>query len=74
MTNRQYDAAKLAIQIVAPAVITCIGVVGKAVSWEYTALCMTILGALTTCAGTILKGIHDTYMKDKIVLTTGEKE
>lgn len=68
MSNKTYDFLKLCVQIIAPAVITCIGAIGEAVHWEGTALCLTILGAVTACAGTILKGIHDTYMEDKIIL------
>ena len=69
MSNKTYDVLKLAIQIAFPAVITCIGVIGQAVAWPYTEITMTILGAITACAGTILKGIHDTYMEDKVLLT-----
>lgn len=68
MSNKTYDIVKLVIQIVLPAIITCIGVIGQAVAWPYTEITMTILGAITACAGTILKGVHDTYMEDKIVL------
>lgn len=68
MSNRTYDIVKLVIQIVLPAIITCIGVIGQAVAWPYTEITMTILGAITACAGTILKGIHDSYMDDKIIL------
>ena len=68
MSNKTYDVLKLAIQIAFPAIITCIGVIGQAVAWPYTEITMTILGAVTACAGTILKGVHDTYMEDKIVL------
>lgn len=69
MSNKTYDIVKLVIQIVLPAIIACIGAIGQAVSWPYTELTLTILGAITACAGTILKGIHDSYMSDKIVLT-----
>lgn len=68
MSNKTYDFLKLCVQIIAPAVITCIGAIGEAVHWEGTALCLTVLGAVTACAGTILKGVHDTYMEDKIIL------
>lgn len=68
ISNATYDALKLIITIAIPAIITCIGVIGQAVNWQYTELTMTILGAVATCAGTILKGIHDTYMADKIIL------
>lgn len=68
MSNKTYDIVKLVIQIVLPAIITCIGAIGQAVAWPYTEITMTILGAITACAGTILKGVHDTYMEDKIVL------
>lgn len=68
MSNKTYDIVKLVIQIVLPAIITCIGVIGQAVAWPYTEITMTILGAITACAGTILKGIHDSYMDDKIIL------
>lgn len=74
MTNKTYDALKLTIQIALPAVIACIGAIGQAVAWPYTEITMTILGAITACAGTILKGVHDTYMKDKILLTTGKEK
>lgn len=76
MSNKTYDTLKLCIQIAFPAIITCIGVIGQAVSWPYTEITMTILGAVTACAGTILKGIHDTYMEDKVLLTnySGEEK
>lgn len=74
MSNKTYDTLKLCIQIAFPAIITCIGVIGQAVAWPYTEITMTILGAVTACAGTILKGIHDTYMEDKIVLTNYEQK
>lgn len=74
MSNKTYDIVKLVIQIVLPAIITCIGVIGQAVAWPYTEITMTILGAITACAGTILKGVHDTYMEDKIVLTNYDGE
>lgn len=74
MTNKTYDILKLCIQIVLPAIIACIGAIGQAVSWPYTEITMTILGAITACAGTILKGVHDTYMEDKIVLTNYEQK
>lgn len=74
MSNKTYDIVKLIIQIVLPAIITCIGVIGQAVAWPYTEITMTILGAVTACAGTILKGVHDTYMEDKIVLTNYDGE
>lgn len=74
MSNKTYDIVKLVIQIVLPAIITCIGVIGQAVAWPYTEITMTILGAVTACAGTILKGVHDTYMEDKIVLTNYDGE
>lgn len=68
LSNKAYDTGKLVITIAVPAIITCIGVIGQAVDWEYTEHTMTVLGALATCAGTILKGVHDTYMEDKIIL------
>lgn len=74
MTNKTYDTLKLIVQIILPAVITCIGVVGKATGFEHTEIVLTILGAITACAGTILKGVHDSYMSDKIVLTNYEGE
>lgn len=74
MSNKTYDTLKLIVQIILPAVITCIGVVGKATGFEYTEIVLTILGAITACAGTILKGVHDSYMSDKIVLTNYEGE
>lgn len=68
MKNTTYDKLKLTIQIVLPAVITAIGVIGQAIHWDYTEITLTVLGAITACAGTILKGIHDSYMDDKIIL------
>lgn len=68
MTNKTYDTLKMIVQIIMPAIITCIGVIGQAVKWPQTELALTILGAITACAGTILKGVHDSYMADKIVL------
>lgn len=68
MSNKTYDVLKLCIQIAFPAIITCIGAIGQAVAWPYTEITMTILGAITACAGTILKGYHDSYMADKIIL------
>ena len=68
MSNKTYDALKLIVQIIMPAIITCIGVVGKATGFAHTEIVLTILGAITACAGTILKGYHDSYMADKIIL------
>ena len=53
-TNQQYDVLKWIVQVIMPALITCIGTIGSAVAWEHTELTLTVLGALTAFMGSAL--------------------
>lgn len=54
LTNKQYDIAKWFVQALLPALVTFIGIVGKAMNWEYTELTMTLVGAFMGFLGTTL--------------------
>ena len=64
LKNETYDILKWVVQIVLPALITFIGTVGLALSWGYTDITMTILGAVTVFLGSVLGVSAYTYKKD----------
>ena len=64
LKNETYDILKWIVQILMPAVITLIGTVGLALSWVYTDLAMTMLGAFTVFLGSILGVSSYSYNKD----------
>ena len=63
LSNKQYDIAKWIVQAFLPALVTFIGIVGKAVNWEYTELAMTLVGAFMGFLGTTLGISSASYHK-----------
>ncbi|MDT2635062.1 phage holin [Enterococcus dongliensis] len=61
MQNKTYEILKWIAAIVIPALATFIGVVGKAVSWEYTDIAVITMTALGTFLGTVLGVSNRTY-------------
>lgn len=63
--SKTYDVIKWVVQVVMPALITCVGTIGVAVNWPHTELVMTILGALTAFLGASLGVSSAQYYKHK---------
>ena len=63
LTNRQYDIAKKAVTVVAPALITLITTIGALYKID-TTLINGIIAAVTTFAGTVL-GISSKNYQDQ---------
>lgn len=63
LSNKQYDIAKWVVQAFLPALVTFIGIVGKATNWEYTELSMTLVGAFMGFLGTSLGISSASYHK-----------
>ena len=61
MQNKTFDTLKWVATIVVPALATLVGVVGKAVNWEYTDITVIIITALGTFLGTVLGISNRTY-------------
>ncbi|MGJ0706430.1 phage holin [Enterococcus avium] len=61
MQNKTFEILKWVTAIVIPALATFVGVVGKAVNWEYTDITVIIITALGTFLGTVLGVSNRTY-------------
>lgn len=61
MQNKTFEILKWVAAIVIPASATFVGVVGKAVNWEYTDITVIIITALGTFLGTVLGVSNRTY-------------
>ena len=61
MQNKTFEILKWVAAIVIPALATFVGVVGKAVNWEYTDITVIIITALGTFLGTALGVSNRTY-------------
>lgn len=61
MQNKTFEILKWVAAIVIPALATFVGVVGKAINWEYTDITVIITTALGTFLGTILGVSNRTY-------------
>ena len=61
MQNKTFDILKNIALIVIPALTTFIGVVGKAVEWQYTDITVVIVAAVGTFLGTVLGVSNRTY-------------
>ncbi|MFR7397540.1 phage holin [Streptococcus constellatus] len=64
LTNKQYDIAKKAVTVVAPAAITLITGLGALYKFDTTAITGTI-ALLTTFAGTVLGISSKNYQENK---------
>ena len=61
MQNKTFEILKWVAAIAIPALATFVGVVGKAVNWEYTDITVIIITALGTFLGTVLGVSNRTY-------------
>lgn len=61
MQNKTFDILKNVALIVIPALATFIGVVGKALGWQYTDITVIIVTAFGTFLGTVLGVSNRTY-------------
>ena len=61
MQNKTFETLKWIALLVLPALSTFVGVVGKAVNWEYTDITVIIITALGTFLGTVLGVSNRTY-------------
>ena len=61
MQNKTFEILKWVAAIVIPALATFVGVVGKAINWEYTDITVIIITALGTFLGTVLGVSNRTY-------------
>lgn len=65
LSNKQYDISKWIVQAFLPALVTFIGIVGKATNWEHTELAMTLVGAFMGFLGTTLGISSASYHKEE---------
>lgn len=61
MQNRTFEVLKWVAAIVIPALATFVGVVGKAINWEYTDITVIIITAIGTFLGTVLGVSNRTF-------------
>lgn len=61
MQNKTFEVLKWVAAIVIPALATFVGVVGKAVNWEYTDVTVIVITATGTFLGTVLGVSNRTY-------------
>ncbi|MBU5369345.1 phage holin [Enterococcus avium] len=61
MQNKTFEVLKWVAVIVIPALATFVGVVGKAVNWQYTDITVIIITAAGTFLGTVLGVSNRTY-------------
>lgn len=65
MKDETYDKLQWIFRIVFPKLLVLIGVLGQALKWEYTAIVLTILGAIFTFVGESLGLASENYNKEK---------
>ncbi|MGH1678318.1 phage holin [Enterococcus avium] len=61
MQNKTFEILKWIALIVIPALATFVGVVGKAINWEYTDITVIIITAIGTFLGTVLGVSNRTF-------------
>lgn len=61
MQNKTFEVLKWVAAIVIPALATFVGVVGKAVNWEYTDITVIIITATGAFLGAVLGVSNRTY-------------
>ena len=61
MQNKTFEILKWVALIVIPALGTFVGVVGKAINWEYTDITVIIITAIGTFLGTVLGVSNRTF-------------
>ena len=61
MQNKTFEVLKWIAAIVIPALATFVGVVGKAINWEYADITVIIITGFGTFLGTVLGVSNRTY-------------
>lgn len=61
MQNKTFEVLKWVAAIVIPALAAFVGIVGKAVNWEYTDITVIIITATGAFLGTVLGVSNRTY-------------
>jgi hypothetical protein len=61
MQNKTFEILKWVALIVIPALATFVGVVGKAINWEYTDITVISITAIGTFLGTVLGVSNRTF-------------
>lgn len=61
--NKTYDILKYVALTVLPALAVLTGSAGQAIAWDHTALAVTIITAVDTFLGSLLKVSTDSYNK-----------
>lgn len=61
MQNKTFEILKWTALMVVPALATFVGVVGKAINWQYTDVAVIIITGLGTFLGTVLGVSNRTY-------------
>lgn len=61
MQNRTFEILKWIALLVLPALSTFVGLVGKAISWEYTEIAVIIISGFGAFLGTVLGVSNRTY-------------
>lgn len=61
MQNKTFEILKWVAILVLPSLGTFIGIVGKALNWEYTDVAVIIITALGVFLGSILRTSNSTY-------------
>lgn len=65
MKDETYDRLQWLFRIVFPKLLVLIGILGQTLKWEYTAVTLTILGAIFTFIGESLGIASDNYNNEK---------
>jgi len=71
MQNKTFETLKWVALLVLPALSTFVGLVGKAISWEYTEIAVIIISGLGAFLGTVLGVSNRTY---KMFLSDEQEE
>ncbi|MBM7711497.1 phage holin [Enterococcus dongliensis] len=61
--NKTFETLKWIALIVIPALATFVGLIGKAINWQYTDIAVIIITGLSTFLGTVLGVSNRTYKK-----------
>lgn len=64
MKDETYDRLQWLFRIVFPKLLVLIGILGQALNWKYTAVTLTVLGAIFTFVGESLGIASTNYNKE----------
>ena len=66
LSNKAYDRLKWIVITVLPALMTAFSTIATALNFQYTEIVIIIVGAVTTCLGTIIGVSGINYSKTKV--------